>query len=355
MKKINKLLLLSVIINVVTIFFGNYFTNLYYLQILSSIFAILYVVIYRKKININFESFVWIVFIIYLFIIMFFSRNIEKSFELTFLVFLAIIIKIIYQNAEDNWQKIFINLMSTFSMVHVIATILQFLFPSFINNINKIILSKGNLIQNNMLYQNGAYAGITGQTSLNAFFITIFILLTFVNILIKEERKKLNLGLLLLSLLSLFITAKRGMLIFSFSIIFLMYMFISFKDRKHNLKYFITIVLLILGTYILIMKIPATRVVFEKFTALSKEENSLNGRDYLWRNTYNVFKENKLTGVGLGYISNIIGDYTHNVYLQLLAEIGLFGSFLYLISVICSLILTIKNIKTMRISFNWKI
>ena len=50
-------------------------------------------------------------------------------------------------------------------------------------------------------------------------------------------------------------------------------------------------------------------------------------------------------GIGIGSIKDILGDYSHNVYIQLLAETGIIGFLSYAIAITTSLLMSIKKLK----------
>ncbi len=349
MKKNNIFFNISIFFNIILIFFGNYFTNLYYLQIMALIFVIIsYMGTQKNKsvIEIKKDSFWWLVFVIYSMVLSYFSIDIVNSIRIIILILLGVLIKIFYEKSFCiNWKKTFVKGMYICSSVYVIFTILQLLMPNFIYNINTILLKPSELELNVLLFNNGAYAGITGQTGLNAFFITIFIVISFLDMLFKKKNKKIYIILFLLGLLALILTGKRGMLIFTCITVFLIYIFLSLNDLKHFYKYILIFIISIGGIIILLKNIPQTSIIMNKFLFLSRDNDILNGRQELWNKSMQIFDNNKFTGIGIGTIADIIGDYSHNVYIQIMAEIGIIGIFLYILAVFKSLECSIKKLK----------
>ncbi|MCS7184903.1 MAG: O-antigen ligase family protein [bacterium] len=59
------------------------------------------------------------------------------------------------------------------------------------------------------------------------------------------------------------------------------------------------------------------------------------GRDYLWKKTFNIFKENKFFGAGLGSTQKYLEDEVpHNEYLRILADTGITGFILFILTYI---------------------
>lgn len=341
MKKNNIFIKISILLNISMIFFGAYIGNLYLLQGIALIFAVLS--INFKELKIKTDTILWLILCMILIMSIGYSINRQASMEVASLISMAIILKVLYENQSEEWNKYFLKIAWLASGVHVIATILQLVFPDMINSINSVILGAENIKTNQELYRAGGYAGITAQTTVNAFYIAIFVGISFLNLALKKEHKATNIVFFIVSIIALFITGKRGMLIFSLLSIALIYVYIAFKDKKNILKYVATI--LIVGSigYIAVINIPQTKVIIDKIQILNEKGYTLNGRDKLWQDSIEVFMKNPLMGIGIGTIQEIIGEYSHNSYIQILAETGIVGEVIYNLAIISSMWVTIKK------------
>jgi O-antigen ligase len=80
-----------------------------------------------------------------------------------------------------------------------------------------------------------------------------------------------------------------------------------------------------------------SRLILSIFELINGEDIS-NGRSALYAVAWELFLENPLFGIGFGnfriYGSQIIGSVTnvHNIYLQLLCELGIFGAIIIFIA-----------------------
>ena len=73
-------------------------------------------------------------------------------------------------------------------------------------------------------------------------------------------------------------------------------------------------------------------IINKSYQEIMRSSNFLNGRDSIWEFSLNTIARNPI-GVGIGYIETEIGIYTHNIFLELLAEYGwiigtFFGAFI---------------------------
>lgn len=335
------ILYLISIINVISIFFGYAISNLFYLQIFE--IGILIIFIKWSRIKVYPDSKVWFLFLAYIVVTSFFSIDMFASFRFILMLFLAYVNKLLLDSFDD-WKRPVLNLMYYASMIHVIATVMQFLFPHVIEVINSFILSGDNLLANQELTNYGGYAGITGQTGVNAFYISIFIMLSFIKISY-EDKKVRKLLLMFLGVIALFLTSKRSFLLF---VIILIPMYYIFRQsgpiyKKMFKLIFISIIILLLALFL--NKLGVMDSILNKNDNLSAYGDLTNGRNLLWKKTFMLFLSHPFFGYGIDTIHLIIGQYTHNIYIQTLCEIGIFGCVIFIFAIIISLLNVIRSLK----------
>jgi len=274
------------------------------------------------------------------------SVDYQESLGFIFMIALTLVIKIIFEHA-NNWQDKLVHYFLVASLIHVIATVLFVPFPDIMSTIAKAILNEERYLSNFLLFSRGAYAGITEQTSVNAFFATVGIAIFFSNVFTLRKNKILNLIFLTLSIVAVLLTAKRSAFLINAIIIYII-LFITNRFGRRKLLSSLFITLFIIGTGIFIMnKIPETQIIFKKNNILKSVNDISNGRYMLWLDTFEIFKNNLVWGTGINTIHTILNDGTHNIYLQLLAEVGIFGAILFYITFIYSFLKStyyIKNI-----------
>lgn len=105
--------------------------------------------------------------------------------------------------------------------------------------------------------------------------------------------------------------------------------------------------------------VPSVREVFNRFIELSGDTSTFtSGRDILWEKAFEIFKENKMLGIGFAnfavffehnyVISGVSAFLTHNIYIGLLAETGLIGFSIMVSFMLAALWQSIKVFKQLR-------
>ena len=327
--------------NIILMFFC-YFFNLYTVLNILLIIDILF--LFKKKLKLSITSKLYFISIFIIVLISPFSYNASISFRFIYVLFCLGIIKILIENAVFESKKV-LKFIYIVVFIHTFAVLLQYFYPSMINNFNHNFL-RGNYYINYTLFLNNSYAGITGQTGVAAFYISIFIGISFINFFyMKDHNKYLYLILLLLGFCALFLTVKRSFILINVIIILL----ILLLTKKINLKTIIKILLILLLLFLIINKISILESLLNKIDILSQEDNISNGRNILWDGTFSLFKNNMFIGIGINNIELFLQEQTHNIYLQLLAEIGIVGMIPLIVFFVVSVV---SNYKLMKHSFN---
>lgn len=213
-----------------------------------------------------------------------------------------------------------------FVPVFIALWLSMILFTKFVTNIHAFF------------YDNNFYGNIALNVNVVAGFLTLVYPLIF--IFIKEQKNtKIFIAIMLFILFSIFITGSKIALILSFisTIVFM------FEYRKKTyIKILIPIFCIALFLYIFYMFFVKTDI------------NGVTERLVWWQTAYLIFKENIFFGCGFGnysalfnafrpeYITNSL--FAHNIVMQLLAEVGFFGLFSFLILMVAFYVELIKNI-----------
>ena len=251
--------------------------------------------------------------------------------------------------------NMFPKLMTVFGLEHVFLTMVIQLFRNlYINNIMPWLYN-GNYTYANLQFNLGYNPGITSNYSTNAVYISIAIISVFANYL--NKKRKSDLILLIVSFVALLYTAKRAHLIFSIITCIFMYIFVNRKKvSKKIIKILIYVIIIGMAFVITSTFVPAITKVIDRFEEGYQSGDMLNGRTELYSLALDLWNDNKLLGNGWGSYSyyykiryhwnNIEYLDTHNVYLQLLCEVGLVGLAFFLI---LAFKILEKNIKVNKI------
>ena len=331
-------------------FFGYIFIPSYSKQSIAIIFlSLLMIVVFKIKIIKVPKNLKWYVLYMLLSILSIaYSISFQDSLNYILLLIGLFIFQIALNNIKNSNFENISKIICSFAFIHVIATILQLIFPSFIQNINKLILSESGYLYNVSLYKYGCFAGICSDHGANAIFISIFLVFLSANLM--KEKKIKTIFLFLIGLIALLLTGKRGYLLAVIAAFVVT--FITFKNNKKNnvIKKVIFLSILIFVIILILKYIPATSFVIDRFFDLSRDGNLLNGREDMYKILINNIKENWVLGTGVNSTMVInLGNNGHNAFLQVFSELGIIGIFSFVGLIISNLIYAFKHKNTNNI------
>lgn len=171
----------------------------------------------------------------------------------------------------------------------------------------------------------------------------------------KLEKK--DLFMLLVFLAALMLTGKRTLFIIVIAA-FAVFMLLSNLKGK-TFKTISVIIIAICVLFVIMMFIPKAANIFERFMDRENVE-SLGNREPLWVYMRMMISEFPVFGAGMGSYNQYSFDHGlrvadnkwsfngHNCYLQVLSEMGIVGSAIFLLFVIAAFVYTINTIKKFR-------
>ena len=231
-------------------------------------------------------------------------------------------------------------------LIHVFATVILFFFPSLYSGISGIWSGVAGGTKHGRY---GYRAALSNHYSGNGIMIVITYIALFAFILaltnkdIKKKRKAL-IALFLLALFAIILTTKRAHLLFGLaSIIFVYYFCNPEKMKSRMFKIILVLAVLLILLIIFEDDIPVIGDVLKRFEDMGEDSNLLS-RYKLWSLALSMFQRSPW--IGNGWMSFRI-EYSqllyreregssqymnaHNIYLQLLAEVGIVGLILFLL------------------------
>lgn len=343
--KINK----SIMINIYLLFAVFFiFTNYMYgfqgpIIIGLTLFLVSIQLVSKSKFKFTFRDFMFLLLGLVFLISSLKSTTYSQAIIFS-IAFICIIISMIILKQEKNLNyRLLFNLILIFSSIHVFSTILYQLFPSSIQKILPYILSEKDLARN--LYEfnyNSIICGITPIQGLNALYISSYLMVVFSKLLNDKKNKFVNILLLIFGFIALFLTSKRGLLLANITSIILLFLYNRWKNNKINIfdtfKSAIVILLIIfVGIFIVNNYFPESLQIFERF----KQNDYLTGRGILWQTAWDDFLSNHFpNGSGL-FSSRLLllihtgsSNDVHNIYLQILVELGIIGFIIFFINIV---------------------
>ena len=260
----------------------------------------------------------------------------------------------------NSWQNELYILVQVFTMFYAVMTILTFVSPVLYF---KFVLPLFDIESQKQLikaYQNGFMAGFTDHYSTNGMYLSIG-LGAFAAKLLNNLKSLKNITCTVIMLSALLLTGKRGPLLFSIiAIVFIYYFFKANKPKGRILKIISLILLGVIALLIASIWIPQLLNVVNRFFSESDSGDVTAGRGPLYALAYRLFKEKPIFGHGWGsypsYYYENLGKYmtvykyrhAHNIYLQLLCEVGIVGFTLYVAFFLYNLFNAITLFKAYR-------
>lgn len=321
------------------------------LQFLILIFLSLFFLLSDRKIKlkINKNILLWLMILMYIFFSLIYAPDINKSFVYILMLITLIMVKISFYNDKKIYVYA-IKCVEIFTAINVFSTILYALFPNVLQDFARLILNDSAFIYNYNLYRYGCIAGLTPDHGVNAIFITCFLCISFSKMLKNMNLK--NILWFIVGMVALFLTGKRGPLLANVvaeCIVFVIYN----KGNKKAIKNFLLALVLVTCLVVALNFIPQSKFVFERIKSLGDSNDVLNGREDMYPVLIDNFNKHFVFGSGIKSTLSINnGNDGHNIYLQVLSELGLVGAILVFYVFIRDLVLAIisKNKETKFLS-----
>ncbi|MBM6990290.1 MAG: O-antigen ligase family protein [Mobilibacterium timonense] len=237
--------------------------------------------------------------------------------------------------ATEDWFPLFTKVSLIFIALHGAFTVFQVVAPKQALLITGFLLSPGDqALTREWIEQNGTYAGMAGQTFVNAFFFSIlfgFALSRFLTA--GEKRGKLGYFVLILFSAGLIIlTGKKGTLLAvacSMAVILLVDAAIR-RNWESRL-------IMSLGIFGCVGAILVTvKTSGQQFADIMG--SSVISRERIMYNAKLVFRNHAWFGSGTDSLAYYIGHSAHNNVYQLLCEYGIIGTIVFLLVILTVLI-----------------
>jgi O-antigen ligase len=305
--------------------------NLIIAEFIFSFLAIFFSTVFSQKVKLGYTNVLWILAILISMVSSFYAVDFKYSIsQVNLFVFFLIMSTFISLNYMES--NIIVDALWYASLFHIIFSMWQYIdFSSFYIFFNKFS-DQATIDVNLKFYILGKrLCGITDQTGINAFEVSIFIMVNMIKLLCDKKNKIIKFVLLIIGLFVLFATGKRGASVFTVAICLIIWLvFQRGMNVKKKIKYIVLTSVLIFIVFYLNLAEP----IINKIYKYQNAGDITNGRLDIWNESINIFKSHMIFGVGIKSIPKMLGNGTHNVYLELLAELGIFGAFI----VYCALI-----------------
>lgn len=307
--------------------------SLTYISVFFSLFLL--VILSKKKSITKFNVLILMITLILILIEVVNNCYINKSKMILFTIYLLLpFVMSLNHDSIRGFEKC----MYIFSAEHIIFTYIPVFFRNFyVSYILPFLDSAQSESLATSHFKSGFNPGLTTHYSTNGMYLSIICIFFFARYL--QQKSKKDCFLVLISLIALLMTGKRGHAIFTI-ITFIIMFFIINKDKisKKVFNFSIISISAIIFLYAIASFIPQVTIVFERFmNNINNGTDLLTGRGEFYDLALKLWNNNILLGNGWGSFSNYYQIYlfstfgvsyldAHNVYIQLLCETGIIGA-----------------------------
>lgn len=284
------------------------------------------------------------------------NQDIENGRILYLLYYLIIIIWGFFLETKCGWDQKAWVVIRVFCLIHFAAglfllanknLLLSEIVPLFSTNDNAHRLLVDSI-------ENGYMTGLCYHYSTMGMYMAIGTI-AFSGVLFQNKKIKMrDIILFILFLIGLAMTGKRGPLLFT--ILSLGIAVLATREKRFTRKQLqrgvAAALILIVSFIVAYINIPQLKQVIDRFSFSSGDLNDLSsGRiEYFWVYAIDMFLDSPIFGKGwrafkYSGIGTLNANDAHNIYIQLLAEVGLVGFVLVVSFMIRALIATYKAIR----------
>jgi len=275
----------------------------------------------------------------------------ENAYDQLFYLYTFFIVYILGA-FSDVWHKYLLKAYIAFSLFFLIMTYAEIANPTyFINKIMPMFSEYTSVHKQTVHLYQGYIAGFTANPAINATILNLGLTSFFAVWMSSNKHKTFLLVCVLSFLITMFITGKRGPVLFAAGS--LMYAYFVAKSGSGVGKFakFIGILLfVVLSFYFIAQYIPEVNNTIDRVVDSDDGGDLTTGRLGIWERSLSFFYMSPIIGSGWDSLKYLTGINTHNVYLQLLCEVGIFGSFVFYAFFIVSFIhVNVAMIRVRRI------
>jgi O-antigen ligase len=345
-----------------------YTTNLVRIRFSSPIFyfflviGLMYIMFDNIRLHLStIELTLFLLPITYLILNLLYTYDLFASFR--FLVYFSLFLLIqLYLNRSNAWHEVALKYIYILSLLLVFFTYIQYLFPDFyFANVLPIFTPEEREIVL-WLHAEHGMVGLTNQTGYNAFLMNLG-LIVLLNKLLASKKSVFNFKKLTMFFLSIvyvvaiILLAQKRSFIFVIVIEVIVLLFAKYeilKKIKYN-RLFRTLFLVVLVIFIALAPIFLKNLLVTLSDKYDSIDDFLSGRINIYKVGLSMFQSNYILGYGMASTPVFLEaehgmqfQQMHNIYLQILAELGVVGFVIFTGLFVFYFNLTLKMIRAHR-------
>ena len=263
--------------------------------------------------------------------------------SLTFVVAILVVLSL---STNKRWIRPTMRIALYMLLVHALATLLFAVMPGVYTGFVKprFFPDAQDAI--------GAQSGLTAHYSYNGMLLSAGVLLSAAELWSVSDASKGDIktlaprvAVLLVFVLALLVTSKRGPLL---AVVAALILGLYVGSGKYKFSALLKIGLFACAAAfvvaVLSQFVPQLSTVFERFAEISgglDDADATNGRSYLWERAVELWRSSPIIGHGWGTYRyywegrlDVATNTAHNVFLNLLAEVGIAGLLLFLVAAV---------------------
>lgn len=263
--------------------------------------------------------------------------------SLTFVVAILVVLSL---STNKSWIRPTMRIACCMLLVHALATLLFAVMPGVYTGFVKprFFPDAQDAI--------GAQSGLTAHYSYNGMLLSAGVLLSAAELWSVSDGSKGDIrtlaprvAVLIAFVLALLVTSKRGPLL---AVVAALVLGLYVGSGKYKFSALLKIGLFAFAAVLVVAVfsqfVPQISTVFERFAEISgglDDADATNGRSYLWERAVELWQSSPIIGHGWGTYRyywegrlDVATNTAHNVFLNLLAEVGIAGLLLFLVAAV---------------------
>lgn len=312
--------------------------------------------IVKNRINLYIETKFCLFIAIYIFVSSFFSIDSYATRQWS-IYYASMLLVVVYGFAPQFWNKY--RNICFFWAVFIAATVL---LSAFSTNLFLCLfgwlLGPGGSGSASFLKRAslGQYAGGAAEIAEAAVICNYGIAVCYAKIFSGKVIKSKDIFAMVILFLGLILTTKRTLFLISILLIPFLILFTQ-KNISKKIKWISLFIIFGTILFILMVNVPQLSKILERF-AETDNYSDMGGRAVLWQISKEMFANSKLFGQGYGSYNTYAYDWGfrfmgqkwvsngHNIYLQLLGEMGILGFIIIIGSLVLIFIKTLIGLKS---------